>query len=43
MPSFILLLLGLVILWAGITGRLGLFLAAIFTPSEVLPNANSGN
>lgn len=34
----ILLLIGLLLVWAGITGRLGLTLAAIFTPGEVMPN-----
>jgi hypothetical protein len=41
MQAAIFLLLGLLLLWAGITGRLGLILAAIFTPSEVLPNGRS--
>lgn len=34
----IFLLIGLVLLWAGVTGRLGLILAALFTPREVNPN-----
>jgi hypothetical protein len=38
MKAAMFLLLGLLFLWAGITGRLGITLAAIFTPSEVLPN-----
>jgi hypothetical protein len=36
--GFVLLLLGLILIWTGVTGRLGLFLAAIFTPDEVIPN-----
>jgi hypothetical protein len=35
---FIFLLVGLVLLWAGVTGRLGVILAALFTPREVMPS-----
>lgn len=31
------LLFGLLLLWAGVTGRLGVILAALFTPGEVVP------
>lgn len=32
------LILGLLLLWAGVTGRLGSILAALFAPSEVTGN-----
>lgn len=32
------LLFGVVIVWLGITGRLGVFLASIFTPGSVTVN-----
>lgn len=38
MKAVAFILLGLVLIWAGVTGRLGLFLAAIFTPTEVEVN-----
>jgi hypothetical protein len=38
MQGIVLLTLGLLLIWAGVSGRLGLFLAAIFTPDEVILN-----
>ena len=38
MRTFAILVLGVLLIWVGVTGRLGLILAAIFTPSEVTPN-----
>jgi len=38
MQAGALFVFGLILIWLGITGRLGLFLAAIFTPDEVVPN-----
>ncbi len=31
----VLFILGLLLVWLGITGRLGVFMAALFTPTEV--------
>lgn len=42
MKLVLFLLLGLVLIWAGATGRLGLMLAALFTPSEVVTNGGMG-
>lgn len=38
MKTVMMFSVGAVLIWAGVTGRLGLFLAAIFTPDEVVPN-----
>lgn len=38
----LLFLFGLVIMWLGITGRMGLMLAAILTPEHLEDNSSGG-